>query len=228
MALADRDSLPPSAFFEPTSDIKSLRWLDALPSSDWPVLSYIAPNIHELRSLQAHLLDLPINESPAYSEFLLSWQTDEIFRHHVETRLPEWVRSEGVLQSALRLLPLVNGLFVKAGSRGLLVVLRVRREDLAEFVNVAKQGNSTVIAVGSEGGLVVRYYEALKLDKTASVVGGGDSLLGGLLAGIAKGLQPSIPEDLDRLVHIGQRQVRSDLVSLNPADVDLVVLQSHH
>lgn len=169
------------------------------------MLSYIAPNVHELRSLQAGLSDLSLNESSAYSDSMLSWHTNEKFRLSVETKLPAWILSEGVLQSALRLLPFVDCLFVKAGSKGLVVVQRTSREQLPAFETEAKKGARVVTTVGPQGGLVISSYEALRLDSTASAVGGGDSLLGGLLAGISKGLRPSYPADLDRLVYIGQR-----------------------
>lgn len=192
------------AVFEPTSNIKALRWLNALPASDWPVLSYMAPNVHELRSLQAHLTDLPLNESSAYSDIMLSWQTDEMFRQRAEKTLPSWVLSEGVLQSALRLIPLVNCLFIKAGARGLLVVQRVNSKEFGDWQKLEGRVGTVVTAAGSDGGLVIIYHEAIKLEKTASVVGGGDSLLGGLLAGLSSGLKTD-PAGLDKLVLIGQR-----------------------
>jgi pseudouridine-5'-phosphate glycosidase/pseudouridine kinase len=164
----------------------------------------MAPNVAELRSLQRHLMSLPLQESRAYNEAVMSWTTDERFRHGLEKRLPSWVREEGVVQSALRLLPLVDCLWIKAGGRGLLVVQKCTKEELAVFESDSRN-LSIVTASGPSGGIVVSYHSALKLERQISVVGGGDSLLGALLAGLISGLHSTRPNDLLRLVELGQR-----------------------
>ena len=202
--LYDTDFPDGSAIFEPTSDQKALRWLDSLPNENWPKLSHMAPNVAELRSLHRHLISLPLQDSPAYNEAVMSWTTDERFRHGLEKRLPGWVREEGVVQSALRLLPLVDCLWIKAGGRGLLVVQKCTKEELAGFESGSKD-LPVVTASGSLGGIVISYHRALKLERQVSVVGGGDSLLGALLAGLVSGLRSARPADLLRLVELGQR-----------------------
>lgn len=193
--------------FEPTSNLKSLRFLQAIPF-DRASLTHMAPNIAELRSLYDHLRSLDLFETSAYfRNTLISFQTDEIFRNQIRTRFPEWVTSEGIVQMAVHLLAFVDCLWIKAGRRGLLVIQRLPIGTSTETEWSVAASASCVISPGTQGMLTIQYFSPLKLEKTESVVGAGDSMLGALLAGMVSGLDWTRPADVVKLADIGQRSV---------------------
>lgn len=199
-----------SAAFEPTSDPKSLRLLQAIDFSR-SALTHMTPNIHEVRALNTRISNLSLfDTSPYFRQCLVGFRSTELFRNAIRKKLPPWVTEEGVVQMAMQLLPFVECLWIKAGRRGLLVMQRIPRSDgaaIASWKQASAQPN-TVTTDESETGLVaIRYYDALPLKSTASVVGGGDSLLGAILAGLTKGVKATHPDGLDRLARIGQRYV---------------------
>lgn len=61
-------------------------------------------------------------------------------------------------------------------------------------------------ALASEA-VVIRHYPALTLEPghLGSVTGAGDNLAGAMLAGLVRGLSPALPDQLDRIVDLGQR-----------------------
>lgn len=195
-----------TAFFEPTSDIKALRILESM-SSDTPPISHMAPNIHELKALYQCLRD---SERLIFdAEHMDRFSTNEQFRNDLRKNLPTWVTEEGIVQMAVQLLPVSETLWVKAESRGLIVVQSIEKDkgqSAAWRRTASSRSNQTVACSGAAHDLVVRYYPALPIADTASVVGGGDSMLGAILAGVVKGnLRSWVPSELDTLAEIGQR-----------------------
>ncbi|GAA5980604.1 hypothetical protein JCM10908_001705 [Rhodotorula pacifica] len=214
-----------STFFEPTSNQKSLQLLKALEKADRnlithlpatvPLVTYAAPNIHELAQMYEHA---------SFSEHSL-YAAREWFDYYTVSaqdlalRLPKWVLDEGVAQMAIRLLAtsLFGTLFVKSGSRGVLVVQRISNVDQSgEWAALPKSKGTAVIRSGLLGDVIVlKHYAALPLKESEirNVTGAGDNLAGALLAGISRGLMPTLPLDLDRLVELAQRAAVNTLKS---------------
>ena len=111
------------AFFEPTSDAKALRLLQAVEvtinKTSAPLVAYATPNIHELAALYQHTQ----GEETQHRVYHPGMWFDSInvSAALLATRLPAWVVDEGVVQMAVQLLPVINTIFVKSGSRGVVV-----------------------------------------------------------------------------------------------------------
>ncbi|GAA6063003.1 hypothetical protein JCM10212_002644 [Sporobolomyces blumeae] len=209
-------------FFEPTSNANSLKLLKALqnpvlasvPPPAHPFVSYATPNIHELQTLfqEVAFSDSTMFEPGAWFDGIT------VHADQLSLRLPSWVVNEGVAQMAIRLLPVVGTLFVKSGSKGVLIVQRVSGVDpVARWKSLRAEKGTVVVAsrtTPSEA-IVLRHYAALALDESemGSVTGAGDSLAGAMLAAMVHGLDASIPRDLDRIVDLAQRAAINTLKS---------------
>ena len=126
-------------------------------------------------------------------------------------RLPKWVLDEGVAQMAIRMLAtsIFGALFIKSGSRGVLVAQRISDVDQSsEWTSLRKSKGTVVIRSGAPGDVIVlKHFAALPLQEQEirNVTGAGDNLAGALLAGMSRGLSPALPADLDRLVELAQQ-----------------------
>ncbi|GAA5949680.1 hypothetical protein JCM3765_002752 [Sporobolomyces pararoseus] len=209
-------------FFEPTSNANSLKVLTALqqpcitslPPTEHPYVTYSTPNIHELQTL---FQTVAFSESPVFEAG--SWFDGiTVSADQLSLRLPSWVVNEGVAQMAIRLLPIVGTLFVKSGSKGVLVVQRVSGVDRVSRWKQLRPTKGTVV-VGSSStpseAVVIRHYDALSLEEkeVGTVTGAGDSLCGAMLVALVSNLDPSVPSELDRIVDMAQRAAINTLKS---------------
>ncbi|GAA5845576.1 hypothetical protein JCM3766R1_000787 [Sporobolomyces carnicolor] len=209
-------------FFEPTSNANSLKLITALqqpsitslPPSEQALVSYATPNIHELQTL---FESVAFAESPALEPG--TWfEGITVSADQLSLRLPAWVVNEGVAQMAIRLLPLVGTLFVKSGSKGVLVVQRVSGVDNVSRWKRLHPAKGTLV-VGSSAtpseAIAIRHYPALTLDEKemGSVTGAGDSLAGAMLASFVSRMDPSAPSELDSIVDLAQRAAINTLKS---------------
>ncbi|BGP36708.1 hypothetical protein JCM10449v2_000609 [Rhodotorula kratochvilovae] len=209
-------------FFEPTSNAKSLKLLKALSSPrvsallplSTPLVSFSTPNIHELQTLYDKIA---FSDSAVYAPG--AW-FDGITVPSAElaTLLPPWTTSTGAAQMALRLLPLVRTLLVKAGADGVLAVQRVSGVDAVAAWRALPRRKGTVV-VPSESSpakaVVLRHYPALPLlaEDVVGVTGAGDSLAGATLAALVRGLRADVPGELDRIADLAQRAAIATLKS---------------
>lgn len=118
---------------------------------------------------------------------------------------PLWAYQENLWYQALIALNFCNYLWVKAGAEG--ICLFTRREtlnagDMAWFVGNTGEAGSWA---GEANTVAAMWFKAHEVDKVINSIGAGDSLLGGMLAGMSKGLAPENGYYLDKLVAIGQR-----------------------
>ncbi|GAA5849971.1 hypothetical protein JCM8547_000968 [Rhodosporidiobolus lusitaniae] len=196
------------AFFEPTSNAKSLSLLNALERSSLPSLPLLcsAPNNHEL----SHLFNrIAFSEHPVYA--LPEWFNAFTVRSDdLALRLPKWSLDEGIAQMAIRLLPVFGCLFVKSGARGVLVVQRVMGADSVNAWTSLPKKKATVVVSSSASpsdAIVLRHYPALPLEgaEGGNVTGAGDNVAGAVLAASVRGLRPDVPGELDRMVDLAQR-----------------------
>jgi pseudouridine-5'-phosphate glycosidase/pseudouridine kinase len=211
-------SPPLAAFFEPTSNIKSLRLLAALESPAFesgplptlfPLVSYATPNIHELSALYAHV---NASEAPIFAPTGAWFDSINVSGDLLRTRLPAWVSQEGIAQMAVNLLPVIGCVFVKSGARGVLVVQRVSGADAVNGWKNEAGKKGTLVAFSTaraDEAVVLRYYPAIALSENAgaggTVTGAGDNLAGALLASLVKGKSTSVPRELDAMVQVGMR-----------------------
>ncbi|GAA5902185.1 hypothetical protein JCM5296_006623 [Sporobolomyces johnsonii] len=206
-----------STFFEPTSNANSLKLLTALKTSAvasvlplaHPLVSFATPNIHELTTLFQHVAFS--DDSDLYAPGTW-WDHITVPADQLSLRLPPWAVAEGVAQMALRLLPVIGTLFLKSGSRGVLVVQRVSGVDTVaqwtKHTEGKKKGTVVVVSAATPSeAVVLRHYPALELDgdEVRTVTGAGDNLAGAILAAVVRGLDPAAPRDLDRIVDLAQR-----------------------
>ncbi|BGP21739.1 hypothetical protein JCM10295v2_000614 [Rhodotorula toruloides] len=213
-----------AVFFEPTSNAKALQLLHALekkPHLASPLLrvssyvSFAAPNIHELSHLYQHIAfsDHPLYNSAPWFDHITAPA------HELSLYLPKWVLDEGVAQMAVRLIStsLFGSLFIKSGSRGVVVVQRVSGvDDVGAWSSLpSRKGTVVVCSTRQADAVVLRHYPALELDQghVETVTGAGDSLAGAILAGLVRGWRPSLPHGLDQLVGLGQRAAVATLQS---------------
>lgn len=125
-------------------------------------------------------------------------------------RLPNWIVEEGIVQMAVQLLPLIGCLFIKSGSRGVIVVQRVSGVDEVASWREASKRKGTVVSFSNNlphEAVVVRYYKGLVLDEKEimNVTGAGDNLAGGILASLVRGLRVTRPDELDLVIEIAQK-----------------------
>ena len=209
----------PTAFFEPTSNAQSLKLLRAIQSADTvhdpsppskAYVTYSTPNIHELSTLYSHLRTVEEPTSKLFGHDLW-FDFINVDAGLLERRLPSWVVSEGVVVMAVQLLPIFGALFVKSGSRGVIVVQRVSGAEAVKRWKAEAGRKGTVVAASSKGpeeAVVIRHYAAKELgEEMISATGAGDNLAGAMLAALVRGLRVSVPEELDLIVELGQRWV---------------------
>lgn len=111
---------------------------------------------------------------------------------------------------AIQLLPVIKTLFIKSGSRGVVVVQRVSGIDNVAGWRGADKRKGTVVAFSSflpDEAVVIRYYEGLKIEEGGikNVTGAGDNMAGAILACLVKGLRVQVPKELDQIIQIAQR-----------------------
>lgn len=243
--LAQRHGLISSrtpVFFEPTSNQKALQLLRALEKADPSLLrslpatsalvQYCAPNIHELSHLYEHAT---ASEYDLYSA--RDWfDAYTVSAQDLAVRLPKWVLEEGVAQMAIRLVStsIFGTLFVKSGDRGVLAVQRVTdpaavRDWRQQSSAAGPKGTKAAVVRNTRGdeAIILKHYESNRLDPTElrNVTGAGDNLAGALLAGIARGLEPQSPADLDRLIDLAQRYVCGGRAVLKQPIADSLPMQ---
>ncbi|SGY29797.1 BQ5605_C002g01085 [Microbotryum silenes-dioicae] len=212
--------------FEPTSNAQSLKILRALsdplpssagrhPTEETPPVSLITPNIHELQVLYEQVT----GASPAKPHWEAgNWFDFITLPHHLLARdLPEWITGQGVVQMAVRLLPLVGCVLVKAGERGVVVIQRISGGDRVTQWQ-KEQGKNVVVAPCTKTGreaVVVAYYPGIEMGegKIVSVTGAGDSLAGALGALMSRGKRLDDFGELKGVVDVAQQAAVRTLMS---------------
>ena len=128
----------------------------------------------------------------------------------------EWIGEMGVVQMAITLLPYVGNMWIKCGSKGM---VRLGISPLPPSFNsstlptstTSKKNRGLVHALPEDMGyLIIHHYEALRIpeEEVVSTTGAGDTLVGGLVAGLLSG-QPEVVWVGKALEQVG-RTMRSD------------------
>ncbi|WWD16726.1 hypothetical protein CI109_101157 [Kwoniella shandongensis] len=214
-------SLNIPTFCDPTSTPKLPRLLPSLisllptsPTSPRP-LSHLSPNVLELDLLH-NLLTSTVEDNDSSSHSKLVWEyinslnLDSDWRNSIErftsSKEREWIRKEGVVQKMVTLLPFIGEFWVKASNRGLL--------HLRLTSSPPPPSGSPISIVQKLGGvhqgkyLALTHYSAPKIDMAdiVSTTGAGDTLVGGLVAGLVDSKSSQEEVWVDRAL---QRVVKS-------------------
>ncbi|KIR40148.1 indigoidine synthase A family protein [Cryptococcus deuterogattii 99/473] len=192
-----------STFCDPTSTPKLPRLIPALnallpssPSSPRP-LTHLTPNLLELDLLHS-LLSSSASDSTLSTawEFINSLGLDADWRAKVERFTSangrEWIKIDGVVQKMVSCLPYVASFWVKAGQRGLLHL---------RMTSVPPQPSTDTLVhplIAEHNGkyLAFTHYTPpiIRPEEIISTTGAGDTLAGGLVAGLVGG--KSEPEEV--------------------------------
>jgi pseudouridine-5'-phosphate glycosidase/pseudouridine kinase len=143
-------------------------------------LAHIAPNVLELDHLHASLMDL---DDDAAWDYVNALNLGAEWRGAVEAlarRSGAWIADEGVAARMVQCLPWVGGFWLKAGSRGML------RLSLGQ-----EPGQKGGVAHRTPDGrtLALTHYPppAIAADEVLNTTGAGDTLVGGIVAGLLGG-----------------------------------------
>lgn len=185
------------AFCDPTSIPKLPRLMSALlplippnPASPRP-LTHLSPNILELSKAHELLSDISDELASTSWDFINSLNLLADWRSKVEalSRKPglDWIGREGIVQKGVALLPWIESLWIKAGKRGVVHIA------IAKSPSKASRGTANISqkldGVHSGKYLIVEYYESpsIKESEIVSTTGAGDTLVGGIVAGLVDG-----------------------------------------
>jgi pseudouridine-5'-phosphate glycosidase/pseudouridine kinase len=214
------------AMFDPTSMPKLDRIMSSFkenPPNPAPaprLLTHISPNNFEVKELYACIEKLGLTETDSWFSFINSLRLGANWRNGIE-RLAggnrgelEWLVHQGVAQMMVSLLPWVDNVWLKVGEQGLIHLgivdasvssklpegARMIEHELPEGEFSGKGMDRPVLRLS-------HYPPPQKLENMVSSTGAGDSLVGGLVAGLisrAPGHQ---------IAQIGLRAARASLMS---------------
>ena len=195
--------------FDPTSLPKMKRILTALranpplPPGVRRLLTHFSPNLLEVKELYSEVQNLGLLETEEWFDFISELRLSAPWRNGIErlSNIKEhdlgWLVHSGVAQMMVSLLPWVGNLWVKCGQDGLLhlgIVDAARDAKRAQagvrHVEHASPNDFKDFDIGDMEQPVLRlsHYPPVKLGQIISSTGAGDSLVGGILAGVSRGL----------------------------------------
>jgi pseudouridine-5'-phosphate glycosidase/pseudouridine kinase len=169
------------AFCDPTSTPKLPRLLTALHPSR--PITHLSPNLLELDLLHSLLPTLSDEVQAKSWDRINSYNLLADFRSKLETWTRKdrtWIAEQGVIQKAIGLLPFVEDLWIKCGSLG---VIRIH-------LTSTEGGNGDLRHPLPDGRVLrVKHFPPLQIkeDEVVSTTGAGDTLVGGLVAGLLSG-----------------------------------------
>lgn len=183
LALCDPTSIPklprliPALLNSLQSDITSPR-----------PLTYLSPNVLELDLLYQSISSASPEIAQLAWEYVNSLNLAGDWRAKMEafTNYPErnWIRNEGVVQKMVACLPYVGSFWLKASYRGLLHLRISTTPPFAERDPIFQQ-----LPPPHAGYLSLTHYPAIPISENeiVSTTGAGDTLVGGIVAGLASG-----------------------------------------
>jgi pseudouridine-5'-phosphate glycosidase/pseudouridine kinase len=215
----------PTTIFEPVSTAKALRIFPVDPKNSitYPLVDVITPNELELQALHNHAYSLGLFEAPSWFNTI-----DALGIPSSGLRVPlvhttsRAIVDAGLPQQAIKLLPFFPTILTKLGPQGVLLVQVLRTNDPllssadeAQYVLARCNNGSTEI-----GGLYVRLYptEILNKEDVVSVNGCGDTFVGALAVGLAKGRR------VQECIGVAQRAAGLTLRSKESVSPDLRIL----
>lgn len=196
------------AVLDPTSLPKMKRLVHAFryskpsPPSSPRLLTHFAPNLLETKELFGELQELGLTDTDEWFEYIDSLRLGSEWRNGIERLASSrehdigWLVNAGVGQMMVSLLPWVGDIWMKCGENGLMH-LGIRDTNSQEQRNNNVKRIQQVLPThftrhgftsGSQPALALTHYPPFKMEHVVSTTGAGDSLVGGLIAGLASGL----------------------------------------
>lgn len=201
--------------FEPVSVAKSAGLFEPDPTADRSVehalkpfpehkVDLATPNQHELAAMHATAKKHEYFETDAW------WKTIDALgipssgaRDRFVSITNHKIADEGIPQQAIQLLPFIPTILTKLGSEGVLMTELLKPSDFRLFDPASAPYILSRCSNGSTevGGVYMRLFPAVEtVEDVVSVNGVGDTFLGVLVAGLAKGLNLN-----EQLVNIAQK-----------------------
>jgi pseudouridine-5'-phosphate glycosidase/pseudouridine kinase len=188
--------------------------LESISSSDDPscCINYISPNILELRELTSRVQEANLLETSRWRDTITGFQLEDQFFEGLDNFIASQpfdashLEENDLIPLSINLLPFVENVIVKCGSKGTLLVSRDATSRLASHPSRY---------TWEKGGLVVSLYppsEVVEAGKSVNVTGAGDSFVGVLAAGIS--LNSTILRDPTRAKHLITTAQRASVLSL--------------
>lgn len=147
-----------TAFFEPTSNVKATRFIDAVSSDPLATpLTHITPNIFELRAIYDAATGADLFSSPAWFAEIDRLGVDAAVRSKMDRQLPRWLLDEGLPQM---------------GASSVLL-LETQCADIAQLSSFCPSfvpsGSSSAIAVSSSSAFwtQIRSQQAMKREASS-------------------------------------------------------------
>lgn len=187
------------------------------------IVDLATPNQHELAAMHASAKEHDLFESERW------WQVIDALgipssgaRDRFVSLTNKGMADEGIPLQTIQLLPFIPTILTKLGANGVLLtkLLKTDDPDLTDpdstpYILCRNSNGSTEV-----GGVYMRLFPALEtVEDVVSVNGVGDTFLGVLVAGLAKGLKLD-----ERLVDIAQRGAILTLRSKEAVSPDLGIL----
>jgi pseudouridine-5'-phosphate glycosidase/pseudouridine kinase len=147
-----------------------------------------------------------------------------------------FVIDDGIAQMAVNLLPFFQHLVIKCGELGIIVAMRVPRQDIATSQWAQEHSNlfrRRIVAHGKSPReiVVLQHIPPLSLPKECvlSVTGAGDTLVGSILASLLLRATNTFshPSLLDDVMHAGQQAAVLTLQSDHAVSPFLASMASH-
>jgi len=137
---------------------------------------------------------------------------------------------EGIAQMAVNLLPFFQHLVIKCGERGVIVAMRISRQDIGTSGWAHERSNAFrryVVSIGdtSKETVVLQHVPGLTVESIVNVTGAGDTLVGFLLASFVH--NPALfqhPKTLNETVNAAQRAAVLTLQSRQAVSPQLSVM----
>jgi len=151
-------------------------------------LTHLSPNLLELDLLHSLLPSLSDDIAAAAWEEVNAYNLLGDFRAKLDSWTNKegrgWMRDQGVVQKAIGVLPFVGNLWIKCGSLGLVHVHLVSSGHTREMGGKGEGELRHSLPDGRT--LRVKHYPPLEIrgDEIVSTTGAGDTLVGGLVAGL--------------------------------------------
>lgn len=182
-----------STIFEPVSTAKALR-IFPISAKDitYPLVDLITPNELELQALHNHAYDRCLFDAPSWFAVIdaLGIPSSGLRVPLAITTTPALVDA-GIPQQAIKLLPFFPTIITKLGPQGVLLTQILKAGDPALTSADEAQYVLSRCTNGDQkiGGLYVRLFptEVLAKEHMVSVNGCGDTFVGALAVGLAKG-----------------------------------------
>lgn len=204
-----------SVAFEPVSVAKSARLFERLSSEPakryeqavdiFPnnMVNLATPNQHELAAMHASAKKHELFESDRWWKIIDALGIPSSgARDRFVSLTSHKMTDEGIPLQTVQLLPFIPNLLTKLGADGVLFTKLLKPDDsrltdpaAAPYILSRTSNGSTEV-----GGVYMRLFPAVeKVDDVVSVNGVGDTFLGVLIAGMAKGIE------MERMINVAQR-----------------------